>query len=459
MSSYNGSGGRGRGRGRGGGRGGPGGGRGGVYQGNHPKAKLTPCKMFTQNGDCKYNTSCSYAHIVRSHAQIELPIQKSANNNNHNNAAPSYNPRYNNYNQNQSRRPAVSSIALWEGGGGIKFFSGSHDGCWRLYNTVNGFNMEFENRMGDGNGKVECVQVASDFLFCGFEGISTKLPGVKVGMIHAWNLNSPQDPPLEFHMSPLAPYAHSTAVTCLNITLASSGAVISGSRDGTIRLWQFNQSQNLFTLSKTLHGHARQITGLTIVSNTILWSSSTDYSMRLWDLNSDTAECKHLITTESHKQSQPQPQQNNNNAQQQQQNNAAHVDAITTLLTFENELGKFVLSGSLDGTIKAWNGETAECLATENHNQGVVSMALNTDTKGNPIVLCGLEDGTLMIRNVLQTANCPAFSLLVSLNKITLPNNHDGPIQCIASGPSNTFYSGGEDGKLIVWQLTGDLGL
>ena len=424
MSGFNG-GGRGRGRGRGGGRGGRG---GRISQGNYPKSKLMPCRSFASTGDCKFKNSCTFAHIVRSHAQIEMPMNKNAMNN----------QNYGGYHQqNYNNRASVSCVAIWESQGAIKLFSGSSDGYWRLYNT-NGFVMEFENMMGDGNGSVECVEVTSNYLFCGFEGISTKLPGAKVGMIHAWNLNSPADPPIEFHMSSLAPYAHASVVTSLFIT--ESGAVISGSRDGVIRVWQFGQTG--FTLSKTLHGHAAKITGLTIVSNTFLWSSSTDHSMRIWDLSS--GECKHLITQET---------------TNSQGHKIGHSSVVSCVLTFENDLGKFVLSGSFDGSIKAWNGETGECLANESQNQGIVSMALNTDAKGNTLVLCGLDDGALMIRNVLQTQNTQAFTLLAVLNKHILNNNHDGSLLCIKTGPSNTFYTGGKDGKLIVWQLTGDFGL
>lgn len=434
MSNFGGGGrGRGRGRGRGGGR------TGGRGNQANIKAKLSCCKNYVANANCTFNNSCSYAHVIRSHAQIETPWNKEANN---------HHTRYDQggyHNQQYNKRFPVSSVAIWETQGSIKFFLGSHDGYWRLYNT-NSFEMEFENMMGDGKGKVRCVEVASNYLFCGFEGISTKLPSVKVGMIHAWNLNSPADPPLEFHMSPLAPYAHTTTVSRL-ITVA--GAVISGSGDGTIRLWQFNPAlengKGGFALSKTLHGHAREVTGLTVVSNTILWSSSVDQSIRLWDLNS--AECKHVICKNS-----------TQNGTQHGNSQLGHDDAITAVLTFENELGKFVISGSLDGTIKAWNGETGECLASENNNVGVVSMALTSDIKGNPMLLCGLIDGSLVIRNVLQIQNSPAFSALVCLTSFYHPTNHEGAIQCIKSGPSNSFYSGGKDGKLIVWQITGDLG-
>lgn len=437
------SGGRGRG-GRNSGRGGRGGGRGG----NYPKPRLQACSAYTMKGECKFGDSCRFAHVIRNHAQIELPTQQQQQQQ-HNNQN-GY--RQNNYNQN--RRSAVSDVSIWETQGQIKIFVGSHDGYWRLYNT-SGFTMEFENRMGDGNGQVQCLEIASNYLFCGFEGISTMLPTVKVGMIHAWNLNSPSDPPMEFHVNKFSPYAHSNAITCL---ITASGAVISGSRDGTIRLWQFNQAlqngKGGFALTNTFYGHVREVTGLTIVNNSILWSCSTDHSMRIWDLNS--GECQHLIC----KKTAPTPNNSMtpNSAPPNDPSNVGHDKAITSILTFEHDIGKFVLSGSLDGTIKAWNGATGECLASEDHNIGVVSMSLNTDPKGNPIVLIGLEDGQLMIRNILQIQGVAPFSLIVSLAKFYQTNNHDGAIQCIKSGPSNTFYTGGKDGRLLVWQITGDLG-
>lgn len=444
-------GGRGRG-GRSSGRGGRSSGRGGRGGGNYPKPKLPSCSSYVTKGECKFQNSCHFAHIIRNHAQIELPFYQDQQNQQQHHRSNNY--RQNNYNQNQNSRAAVSDVSIWETQGAIKIFIGSHDGYWRLYNTTN-FSMEFENRMGDGSGIVQCLEIASNYLFCGFEGISTKLPSVKVGMIHAWNLNSPSDPPLEFHINKFAPYAHSTTVSCLKTV---SGAVISGSKDGTIRLWQFNPAlqsgKGGFALTNTFYGHVRQITGLTIVNNSILWSCSLDHSMRIWDLNS--GDCQHLIcktaTPTANGTAAPAATPPNDPS------NVGHDNAITALLTFENDVGKFVLSGSLDGTIKAWNGATGECLASENHNQGVVSMALNTDSKGNPIVVIGLEDGMLVIRNILQIQNIPPFTLMTSLAKFYATNNHDDAIQCITSGPSNTFYSGGKDGRLLVWQITGDMG-
>lgn len=460
MSDFGGGGSRGRGGGRGrshGGRGGPRG-RGGGIGGGRPgggggpqdpgiaPARFKPCKAFTTTGSCPHQNNCNFSHIVTVHAQIEASSRKPQQQQQKHH---SYNPR-NDLNQNLME--PVSSVALWEAGGAIKIFSGSHDGHWRLWNTSGGtFVKEFEHSMG--GGKVECLEVASNFLFCGFEGTSIKVPAATVGMIHAWNLSVPTDPPLEFHMAPLAPYAHAKGVSCL---VAAADTILSGSHDGVIRLWRFDAAANGgkggFALGSTMHGHAGEVTGLAVVSGSILWSGSIDETIRLWDLTN--GECKYLITRDA---------QGNKPLQSGVSGavsgvGVGHTAAVTSILPFESPAGNFVLSSSLDGTVKAWNGTNGECMASETHGDGVISMALSSDLKGNPLLLVGLERGNIFVRSVLQTPSTPAFCLLFSLS-YRYTCGHDGPVKSIRAGPSNTFYSGGDDGMLIVWQITGDLGL
>mmetsp|Transcript_2540 Transcript_2540/g.5843 ORF Transcript_2540/g.5843 Transcript_2540/m.5843 type:complete len:271 (-) Transcript_2540:73-885(-) len=265
-----------------------------------------------------------------------------------------------------------------------------------------------------------------------------------------------------------APYAHAGGVTAFATV---EDKMISGGHCGVIRTWQFDQAANGgkggFALRNTLHGHASEITALVIVGGNYLWSSSTDQSIRLWELSS--GECKYLITssTPGTVGGQPVPQQQ---PQSQGQGNAAnkpppaagvgHTGAVTDLVLFESPAGTgtFVLSSSLDGTVKAWSTADAQCMVTESHGQGVVSMALSSDLHSNPLLLVGLVNGDIMVRSLLQTAKAPAFCLLLKLsNKYT--GCHDGAVRAIEAGPSNTFYSAGADGKLNVWQIAGDFGL
>ena len=461
-----GRGGRGRGRnsggGFGGGRGsyGGGGGRGG--DGDHgQQPRLKPCRDFTTGGNCPHGTNCKFSHAVKLHVSLEASNRTQQNQQGGHHR---YNGQ-NRYNQNQNQFAAVSSVAIWESQPGqIKIFSGSHDGYWRLWNTAANFAKEFEHCMMTG-GKVETLEVASNYLFCGFEGSAQILPNASVGMIHVWNLANPADPPLELHMdSQHAPYAHAGSVSAFATV---NDVMISGGHCGVIRTWQFDQTANGgkggFALRKTLHGHASEITGLVIVNGSMLWSSSTDQSIRLWDLATGT--CKYLITSATPgtiggnpvPQS-PAGQQGGGQGGQQQATGVGHTAAVTDLVLFESPQGTFVLSSSLDGTVKAWNATDGQCMFSEGHGQGIVSMALSADIKNNPLLLVGLESGDIMIRSILQSASgqTPAFCLLVKLsNKYT--KSHDGAVRAIRAGPSNTFYTAGDDGKVNVWQIAAEL--
>jgi len=398
--------------------------------------------------------------VIKLHARLDASNPKpQQNQNNQNNNG--YGGGYNNNRKPHVELSPVSAISLWENQGTIKIFTGSHDGFWRLWNTSGGqFVKEFEHNLSSGGGKVECLQVASNFLFCGFEAVSLSLPNVPVGMIHAWNLANPTAPPLEFHMQTgLLPYAHATCVTTL--VVHGGDTLISGCRSGVVRIWKFNATSNAFELQQTIHGHAREITGIVVVES-MLWTSSIDGSIRLWDLNSTTGECKFVITKDA-----------------KAGTGSGHAQAVTGLLACPMpNMGTFVLSSSLDGTIKAWNGTNGECVASEEHGgAGVVSMALSDGGAAGattppaaaggatppassvPILLIGLDNGNIMMRNLVQTSKSPAFSLILTLSPQYSTGHNNGPVKTIVAGPSGTFYSGGADGKMLVLQIVADLGI
>jgi WD40 repeat protein len=363
------------------------------------------------------------------------PIQN--NNQNQNN--------YNNRNTyNSQNMHSVTSVANWKTGDQVKIFSGSKDGFWRLWTLGNGsFVKEFEHNMG---GAVECLVVASNFLFCGFESISTALPEVNVGMIHAWDLTNPASSPLEFHMHTLIPYAHASAVT--KLLVVDGQKIVSGARDGSIKLWNFDAGAKRFVLVQSLMGHAREITGFEIVDGNFLWSSSIDGSIRIWDL-SKNGDCQHAISMTDNAQAQPnQPQ-------------PFHTDAVTSLASFTSPSGTFILSGSLDGNVKAWNSKTGQMVASEKHGEGVVDISMGEDANGKQFLLIGLQSGNIMARNLeptqkIQTAFSPIFLLA---NRFTAA--HTDAVKIIEKGipGTGTFCSGGMDGKVLVFQIAGDMGL
>uniref|UniRef100_A0A0N4ZHE6 WD_REPEATS_REGION domain-containing protein n=1 Tax=Parastrongyloides trichosuri TaxID=131310 RepID=A0A0N4ZHE6_PARTI len=57
--------------------------------------------------------------------------------------------------------------------------------------------------------------------------------------------------------------------------------VLSGSRDATLKLWQFNKQ----TTEQTFQGHNLSITGLALLEDNKIISGSRDTTLRLWDIN------------------------------------------------------------------------------------------------------------------------------------------------------------------------------
>ncbi|KAL7570957.1 hypothetical protein ACA910_002585 [Epithemia clementina (nom. ined.)] len=457
------------------------GGRGPQGGGGSGSALYNPCHSYTTSGNCPHGPNCKFAHLVTLHKVFDASSFVQPNNSSHNNN------RYNN-NNNNSQKAAISSVAIWEMNGAIQIFTGSHDGFWRMWNTANGaFNKQAETSM---KGKVECIVVfQNSFLYCGYEAVSKLLPDVPVGMVNAWNLQNTAQP-LELHVDPQQlPYTHNQAVTAIAVSSGDSGAaaplaggansnnvvVATGARDGNIRLWAL-LPEGTFSLVRTLPGHSREITGLVLITGgRLLWSSSTDGSIRIWDLTQTVPEksCQYCITRDTPGQL---PNNSNNNiaGNPQGATGVGHSSAVTSLIAFNSPAGTFILSSSLDGSIKAWDSSTGTCVANESHSEGVVTMALANAAQSpqqpppngqsdaidssSQVLLIGLESGNIACRNLIQTQNTPAFQLLFVLTQ-KYTAGHAGAVKAITPGPAATFYTGGHDGNVMVWQFTGDLRL
>ncbi len=181
--------------------------------------------------------------------------------------------------------------------------------------------------------------------------------------------------------------------------------IVSGSHDGTLRLWDATTTRCLLTFE----GHMGPVTTAAFSPDgrTIL-SSSHDRTLRLWD--AATAKC--LLTFEG------------------------HTDWVTTV-AFSPD-GRTILSGSHDRTLRLWDAATARCLLTfEGHTDWVTTAAFSPD--GQTIV-SGSDDGTLRLWDA-ATARC-----------LLTCEGHVGQVTTAAFSPDGrTIVSGSSNGTLRLW--------
>jgi hypothetical protein len=65
---------------------------------------------------------------------------------------------------------------------------------------------------------------------------------------------------------------------------------------------------------------------------------------------------------------------------------------------------------------------------------------------GNPVVLVGQEDGSVVLRDVGEK--------LAAVAVLNAGRNagHTAAVRVVLPGPSDYFFSGGNDGRMCVWQ-------
>ncbi|GMH64398.1 hypothetical protein TrRE_jg3068 [Triparma retinervis] len=378
---------------------------------------MRPCKNFTGGGTAIPNLSpcsnpnCNFAHIVKCHKRLQTASQ----------ATPC---------------PKVCIQAEPS----IQIFTASHDGAWRVWDASNNFTKVHEEKVGS---KVNTVVVEGGWLFVGYDNVydstmqdggaggegGSKATCFTVGQIMGYPL-SPSGPGIPFHIAPMARYASAQSIT--SIVASGTGndcVVVATGCDGMGRVWKI--ANGAWSCASVLSGHVRDVTGLAI-SGGHLWSCSTDCQIRIWDMGQ--GQCSHVIQAAKG---------------QGQGQGDGHKGPVTCLEGFTMQGENYVVSGSLDGTVKIWDGK-ATLQATESQGQGVLSMASLEDTGSNMVLVIGLEKGNIMVRHL------PSFMNLFTLDaRYTF--GHSGPVRSVVKGPSNTFYTTGEDGIVLVWQLVANI--
>ncbi len=194
-----------------------------------------------------------------------------------------------------------------------------------------------------------------------------------------------------------------TSVACL----PDGRRVISGSSDGTVRVWDLESGELLLTLE----GHGGTVWAVAVTPDgRRAISGSEDGTVEVWDLDSGEL----LLTLEGH---------------------GGPVRGVAVTPD-----GRRAISGSDDRTVKLWDLQSGELLLTlEGHEVWVTAVAVTRDARR---AISGSWDRTVRLWD-LQSGE-----LLLTLE------GHGGPVYAVAvTADGRRAISGSDDGTVKLWDL------
>jgi WD40 repeat protein len=124
-----------------------------------------------------------------------------------------------------------------------------------------------------------------------------------------------------------------------------------------------------------------------------------------------------------------------------------HTEPVTCLEAITVLGVEYVVSGGADSLLKIWNLD--KLVLSDNQGAVVTALKASMDAHGNPLLMVGLVDGRINIRSG------ESMTLLCRLDSHILC--HQGAVWAIENCGNGFFASGGEDGKLILWQINGNM--
>ncbi|HTU90191.1 MAG TPA: protein kinase [Gemmataceae bacterium] len=181
--------------------------------------------------------------------------------------------------------------------------------------------------------------------------------------------------------------------------------VLSGSADGTLKLWSALSGRCLLTLE----GHSEWVTSVGLSADArIALSGSADRTLRLWQ--TDNGQC--LGVLEGHRNW-----------------------VLAAALSGD---GRLALSGGGDGIVKLWDTATGACLRTlDGHEGSVLAVCYSDDARH---VLSGSRDRTLLLWDADTGQRLRTFS-----------GHADKVLAAALSGDGHYALSGSGDRTLRLW--------
>ncbi len=286
---------------------------------------------------------------------------------------------------------------------GSRIVSGSEDGTIRVWN-MNNLN-ERPVVLRGHTGTVDSVYVtpqASHKATPGTADGSKMISGSDDGTIRVWDMNNLTEPPVVL--------ISDTNWNSVCVTPDGSRIVL-GNGDGTIRVWDMN---NLTEPPVMLTGHTEWVCSVCITPDgSKIVSGSFDRTVCIWNMN-NLDESPVMLT--------------------------GHTGSCSVCVTPDSS--KIVSYGD-DGTIRVWdmNNLTEPPVMLTGHTGWVCSVCVTPD--GSKIISCGMGvDGTIHVWDMNNLTKPPVML-----------TGHTGFCSVCVTPDSSKIVSYGEDGTIRVWLL------
>jgi platelet-activating factor acetylhydrolase IB subunit alpha len=244
---------------------------------------------------------------------------------------------------------------------------------------------------------------------------------------------------------------HSGVVTCVQVHPVFT-VVVSGSEDGSIKVWDYECGDYL----KTLKGHTNTVNSLDFnASGTCLASCSTDLSIKLWDVsNNNTYSCIRTLRGHDHTISCIRFLLSKPETTTQAQATATTAESTTLLQGF-------LISASRDHTVKVWDVETGFCEQTlSEHCDWVRCLAVKEGlfcSSGNDTCIYVHDADTRTkigeLRGHEHVVESLAFCMTNTNTTSSSSHNKNQNHADSASAARDYLASGGRDRTVRLWNM------
>lgn len=314
----------------------------------------------------------------------------------------------------------LNSATEFKGGRTLFFKTKDTDEVWASYTPVQGDLIVFDHNVwheGEVLTEGEKFVLRSDILyaresteinkepFSGHLGYiwsllkfndDTILSGGRDTTIKVWSITGEEKLTLQ---------EHKNSILC--IEKMNADTFISGSRDKHIIVWKHFKPVNKIKV------HTAIVLSLCRINDNTFASGSGDNSIHIADLSGN------IIRTLNE-----------------------HTNWVWQVIKLNDTT---IASSSEDGSIKIWDLETGQVLATFNENKPVISLAYNNATKR---LISGNLTGDISIRTLNDTYQQQSNTTFAA---------HTGIIRTIKFLNDTSIATGGEDNKVKLWRLNGQL--